>query len=321
MEHRLSGVLNKILTYNDDNLPKITTERETPALIEDLSADNYHADRSRMSSSAIKKLLHSPRHFLTFWSGLDEDEDKDHFRIGRAAHMFLLEPQKFKELYVIEPVHSGLTKQGKSTTNPNAIEVQQAKAEWRSKQRPDAIIVSDDELNNLIGMIESVLEHPVASGMLKHGKPECTLKWTDAETGIMCKARPDYIVDDQQGNLHLIDFKTTRDIRPGIFAADARRMNYGVQLAFYHDGLIAALGRQPSTITLIAVEKEAPFECSVYPMADSWFEKGQEAYRHALRTYKKCRDTGRWPAFSNNAQVLEMPNSANFDTLPEFNFT
>ncbi len=322
MEHGLSGVLSRILSHDEDRLPRISKEIEQPRIIEDLSAELYHADRTRMSSTGIRKMIHSPRKFLTFWSDLDseDEEEKDHFRIGRAAHLLLLEPQKFKELYVIEPVHTGMTKAGKPTTSSNSIEVQEAKAKWRASQSPGAVIVTQEELDNLVGMMEAVLEHPVASGMLKEGKPECTLQWTDEETGVMCKGRPDYIVNDKENNLHLIDFKTARDIRPGIFADDAYRLRYYVQLAFYHDGLVRALGRQPQSITIIAVEKKAPFEAVVYPLEDAWFEKGQIAYRHALRLYRKCRDTGKWPAFQQNAQLLSMPRKAEYESLPEFSF-
>ena len=321
MEHRLSGVLSRILSHSEERLPRVSTEQEQPKLIEDLQAELYHADRTRMSSSGVRKMLHSPRHFLTFWSGLDdEDEDKDHFRIGRAAHLMLLEQNKFRELYVIEPVHSGFTKSGQPTTSANAESVQMAKKLWHAQQKPGAVIVTMDELDDLVGMIEAVLEHPVAAGMLRSGKPECTLHWTDEETGIMCKARPDYISHDDNGNLHLIDFKTTRDIRPGIFSSSAHRLEYGVQLAFYHDGLVRALGKQPSTITIISVEKKAPYEAVVYPLEDRWFEHGQERYKHALRLYKKCIETGKWPRYQQNAQLLQMPSAANYDTLPEFSF-
>lgn len=310
MEHRLAGVLGRILSQGDDKLPKIQQEKSEPKVYWDMAPEVYHADKRRMSSSAIRKILRSPRHFLTSWTDLDEEEDKDHFRIGRAAHSMVLEPQRFKELYVVMPDFGPM----QSSKNRAARDA------WKAEQNPEAIIVTEKELDHLVGMVEAVMEHPVASGMLKNGRPECTLHWQDEETGILCKSRPDYIVNDKDDNLHLIDFKTSRDIRPGIFARDAYRMQYGVQLAFYHDGLVRALGRQPQSMTIICVEKEPPYEAAVYPLEDRWFEKGQEAYRHALRLYKKCRDTGHWPAFQINAQLLSMPREADFDQLPEFEF-
>lgn len=321
MEHRFTGVLSKLLSQSTDKLPAInsTGDIEKPQFHEDMSAEVYHAMLNRIGSSGIKKLLHSPRHFLTYWSGLDDEEEKDHFRIGRASHLMLLEPKKFLESYVIEPIHQGVTKDGKPTTSANAESVKAAKALWRAQQKPDAVIVSEEELTMLTGMIEAVLEHPVAAGMLKNGKPECSITWTDPDTGVMCKARPDYLAYDGD-NLHLIDFKTTRDIRAGLFANDAYRMKYNTQLAFYHDGIVQALGKQPTSITIIAVEKKPPFEAAVYPLEDKWFEKGQEEYRHALRLYKKCRETGKFPAYQNTAQLLSMPIAANFDSLPEFNW-
>lgn len=311
MEHRLSGVLNKILTFDKEKLPKITDVIESPSFIEDMSPEQYHADRTRMSSSAIRKLLHSPRHFLTWWHGLeDEDDEPDHFRIGRAAHMFLLEPSKFREAYIIQP-DFGAMQSPKNRASRDA---------WRKGLPAGSVVVTDDELYILVGIIEAVLEHPIASKMLENGKPECTIHWTDRDTGVMCKARPDYVVNDPDGNLHLIDFKTTKDIRPGLFSMDVLKHGYNVQLAFYHDGLTEALMRQPSTISIIPTEKKEPYETAVYPLSDRFFEEGQLDYKHALALYKKCMTVGKWPAFSNAAVVLEPPSAINFKVRPEFNW-
>lgn len=310
MEHRLTGVLGRILSQSDDKLPKIENEKSEAKVYWDMPPEIYHAEKRRMSSSGVRKMLHSPRHFLTYWTDNEEEEEKDHFRIGRAAHMMLLEPQKFRELYIVQPDFGAM----QSSKN------RAARDEWKQQQDPQAVIVTEDELNHLVGMMESVMEHPTASNMLKNGRPECSLHWRDEETGVLCRGRPDYLVNDKDDNIHLIDFKTSRDIRPGIFARDAHRLNYGVQLAFYHDGIVQALGRQPASITIIAVEKEPPYEAVCYPLEDKWFEKGQEAYRHALSLYKKCRDTGKWPAYQSNAQLLSMPREADFDVLPEFQF-
>jgi len=320
LEHHLRGVLSKLLAHDEKRLPIITADKTQIEIIEDLPAEDYHADKTRMSSTAIRNILRSPRHFLLNWQGLeDEGEEKDHFRIGRAAHLFLLEPHKFKAQYVVEPVHQGFTKDGKPTTSANALSVKEAKEHWLSQQKPDALIVSQQELDELVGMIEAVLEHPQAAGLLSNGVAETTIRWTDEETGVMCKARPDYLsrIGDE---LHLIDFKTTRDIRAGIFANDGLKMGYGTQLAFYHDGVVKALGRQPTSITIIAVEKKPPHEAVVYLLNDDWFEYGQRFYKHALKIYKKCRDTGKFPAFQNGSQMLSMPSRAQQDQVPEFDF-
>lgn len=320
MEHHLNGILSKLLAHDEHRLPVITNEKNQTEYIENLPAEDYHADKTRMSSTAIRNILRSPRHFLLNWQGLQNDEEeKDHFRIGRAAHLFLLEPQKFKEQYVVEPVHHGFTKDGKPTTSPNAESVKEIKAYWHRQQKEGALIVSQQELDELVGMIEAVLEHPQAAGLLANGVAESTVRWVDEETGVMCKARPDYI-SKVDNDIHLIDFKTTRDIRAGIFAGDGRKMGYGIQLAFYYDGVVRALGRQPTTITIIAVEKKPPHEAVVYLLNDDWFEYGQKFYKHALKIYKKCRDTGKFPAYQQGSQMLSMPHEAQYDAVPQFDF-
>ncbi len=322
MEHRLTGTLSKLLAagQNHGQLPSISSGSDRPLFLTDLSHELYHADKTRMSSTAVRKLLRSPRNFLNSWFDIEKDidDDEDHFRIGRAAHMMLLEPDLFRKRHVVMPLFEGLTKEGKMSAQSK--DAKDKRAAWIAQQEFGSLIVTQPELDMLIGMIEAVLEHPVANGMLSKGKPECSVHWTDPATGVMCKARPDFILEEANGDIHLVDFKTTRDIRPGIFAYDIERYGYHTQLAFYHDGIVAALGKQPQSITLVVVEKNAPYEAAVYPLHDDWFEEGQRQYRHALQLYKKCREQNKWPAFQSNAQMLNMPNRHKDNSLPEFGF-
>lgn len=320
---QLTGALSRLLAFDKDKLPQLDLEvAEKPEIIKDLPAEQYFADRTRINSSAIKKILRSPRHFLTDWfGGVDEDEEEpDHFRIGRAAHLMLLEPQIFRELHVVEPEFIGLTKDGKPTKNPNALDVKMQREQWRAKQKPGAIILTQEELDHLVGMIEAVLEHPIANSMLKTGVAECTIHWTDRDTGVKCKGRPDFLTFEDGGEFHLLNFKTARNIQPGVFADDALRLQYHLSEAFYADGLLEVYGRLPSTMTLFPVEKSPPYEAAVYPLEDAWFEQGRAMYKHGLQIYRRCRDTGRWPAYQQNAQMLSMPNRAKYMMLPEFDF-
>lgn len=321
MEHRLSGVLTKLLRPDLAKLPRLAVaEEDFRSWIGEMPPEMYHGDRERMSSSAIRKILHSPRHFLAWWTGLEQepDEEPDHFRFGRAAHMMLLEPERFRQLHLVEPKFTGLTKDGKESEQSK--EAKEKRKAWRESIEREALIITEPEMESLIGMIESVLEHKIACNLLSKGEPEMTVHWTDEETKITCKGRPDYLVTDETGGLHIIDFKTTRDIRSGIFASEIRRHKYYVQLAFYHDGIMKVYGKQPQSLTIVAVEKSAPYECAVHILDDKWFERGQEEYRHALRIYQRCVAENKWPAYQQNATMLSAPGYLDYDQLPEFDF-
>jgi hypothetical protein len=317
----LSGVLSKILSYNRDQMPQFDNEFLNKAeIIKGNPADSYFSDKTRMNSTSLKNILRSPRYFLSQWKEISDDKEADHFRIGRAAHLMLLEPDIFRRLHVVEPEFIGVTKDGKPTKNPNALDVKKQKEEWLAKQSPDAIILKQEELDQLVGMIESVLDHPVANAMLKNGVAEATIKWTDRDTGIMCKGRPDFITFEPNGDYHLIDFKTSRNIQRGSFTKDIISMQYHLSMAFYADGLMEVYGRLPSSISLFPVEKTSPHEAAVFIFEDEWYEIGKQMYKAGLNLYKKCIDEGKWPRFQHNAQTIAMPQWAQDYIEPEYNF-
>jgi len=322
LEHRLFGTLNKLIRPDLAKLPKIIEGLLPDPWMGEMPAEQYHADKERMSSSAVRKLLHSPRQFLASWTDMeveDEEKEPDYFRFGRAAHAMLLEPEVFRRLHVVEPVFTGMTKDGRESTQSK--EAKDKKKKWYEDVDPAAMIVTEKEMQSLLGMVESILEHKIACNLLQNGQPEMTIHWVDKETGISCKARPDYLAKDKSGGIHVIDFKTTRDIREGIFSDAIKRHKYFVQLAFYYDAVAAAIGREPESITIIAVEKTLPYECAVYPLEDSWLARGRIEYRHALNLYKKCMTENKWPAFQSTATMLNAPAYLQNETLPEFDFT
>lgn len=309
LEHQTlsSPIFRKLVQPDREIIPHLDEVliEETKHIL-DMPAEQYHGIRQRMSSSGIKKYMRTPRHFLNSWQGLEEEEDKDCFRIGRAAHMMLLETQKFREQHIVEPEFTGFTQDGRvSKTSKEAKEKREA---WKKAQNKDALILTQAELDNMIGMIESVLENKVAANLLGKGIPESTFIWTDEETKVMCKARPDYIAQEEDGSIHLIDFKTAADVTTNIFANQAAKLNYHVSMAFYHDAVVKFFKRQPESITLIVVEKTPPFESVVYPMEDPWFEHGQAVYKSCLRGYRKNFLTNTWPQFRQGAVMLPMPH-------------
>lgn len=232
----------------------------------------------------------------------------------------LLEPDKFRQLHVVEPEFIGVTKDGKPTKNPNAIDVKNQREEWRSKQSPQALILTEEEVGNLVGMIESVLEHPIANSMLKKGVAESVIKWTDRDTGVMCKGKPDYLTFEDNKDFHLIDFKTSRNIQSGVFMRDIVNLQYHLSMAFYADGLLEVYGRLPSTLTIFPVEKTPPYEAAVFVLDDDWYDIGRRMYKDGLELYKKCIDSGKWPAFSSKAEAMSMPQWAQDYSAPEFKF-
>ncbi len=291
---------------------------EPASILRDVKPEDYHGDKQRISSTAVRQMYASPKGFLHKWLNTVEEDDADHFRIGRAAHMMLLEPDKFRKLNIVMPEFTGLTQDGK--VSAQSKEAKNKRDKWISEQAFGALIVSAAEMDMLVGMIEAVLEHDTARGMLSKGVAECSILWVDQDTGVACRARPDFIVTEDNGDVQLVDFKTARSVAPGLFAYAIADHGYHVQMAFYHDAYMAATGKQPQSISFITVEKEAPYEVAVHVMDDDMYAEGQRQYKHALKLYKKCRETNKWPGIQQNAQMISLPSKYLNNPLPDFGF-
>ncbi|MBW2645067.1 MAG: PD-(D/E)XK nuclease-like domain-containing protein, partial [Deltaproteobacteria bacterium] len=121
------------------------------------------------------------------------------FAFGRAFHVYVLEPDTFEKAVAISPEINRRTNQGKE--------------DYRMfvEQNKDKTVITADEFNTIKGMKEKILLHPLASKLIEGGLSEQTVIWTDEETGLPCKARPDKIptVDGV-----VVDLKKTRDASP-----------------------------------------------------------------------------------------------------------
>ena len=78
------------------------------------------------------------------------------------------------------------------------------KAEWDAfvELAGDATVLSRDEMRRLALMRDSVWAHPMAARVLNaEGYVQASYYWTDAETGVRCKIRPDKLVPVSVGGV------------------------------------------------------------------------------------------------------------------------
>lgn len=315
MEH---GQTFKWFKPNAAKLPVLNAP-EPDELIYELPFEKYLAMSGCISSSGLRKIIKSPRHYIAEVMGFtddDEDDEKDYLRFGRAAHMMVLEPAKFRQLYMVEPEFVGLTKDGRESTQ--SAEARKKKKEWWENRPADSVIVTQKEMDILSYMVDALMAHEQASNLLRNGKPEVTGIWTHRETGVRCRIRPDYLTWDGQGNLYVSDLKTTKDLSPGLFSNDAARMGYHIQLAFYADGVTQITGKQVESVALIAMEKKPPFDVAVYWLDDDDLAKGRQWYEFALRLYKRCLEKNEWPGRQGSGQMLKLPVWTDYEQFPQF---
>jgi hypothetical protein len=245
--------------------------------------------------STIKEFGHSAAHYLHRLQV--ERKDNATLMRGRAAHITTLEPEKFEAGYAI---WTGARRQGKAWDEFEA----QAEADGRS-------VLKTDEAQRALDIASAVRSDPVATKYLAKGRAEQTILWTDAETGIACKARIDFASESMHA---LCDLKTGRDASPDGFGRAVWRFQYHVQAAFYVDGWAASHGGEVLPFVFIAVESEAPFVVQCYRVPEHVIEMGRETYRGWLQALKQHRESGSWPGYSEGTELeLVLPRWAGFD--------
>ncbi|TXF11147.1 PD-(D/E)XK nuclease-like domain-containing protein [Pelomicrobium methylotrophicum] len=265
-----------------------------------MPADQYHANQA-VGHSGLVRIMRSPAHYREYVT--NPPEPTPAMQLGTAFHVALLEPDRLGETFVVAPKFDRRTKEGR-----------QAAEAWEAEHAGKTALTAE-QMNAIEQMVASVKQHAGAAGLLANGMAEMSGFWSDPETGIECKCRPDWLAMAGETVTGIVDVKTCVDASADGFARAIATLGYDLQAAFYQDGLKAMTGRT-IPFYFIAVEKEAPYAVAAYEASDEVIEVGRAKYRGALQLLKWCRENGRWPAYQPNGEIetINLPRwAANFD--------
>lgn len=194
-----------------------------------LPAEIYHATTG-IGSSALRAACQSMAHY---WSYLhtERHESKD-MLLGTMTHLFVFEPERVNALVVVQPEHL-------TPGNNNA---------WKAwKESQTRTIITRAEWQYASAMADSVFTS--MGDFFTGGYPELSVWMKDEQTGLILKARADYVLGDA-----LIDLKTTRATRASQFSHICKK-EYAIQDALY----IKVTGL--ADMVFAGVSKEAPYQC------------------------------------------------------------
>lgn len=169
-------------------------------------------------------------------------------------------------------------------------------------------IVRRKELDASRAMRDAVMRHPEARRLLSRGEGEVSMQWTDADTGLPCKGRLDWLTSDGQ----IVEVKTTRAIHPRAFASACARLMYHAQIAFYDVGLHACAPSSARQLpALIAVENLPPHDVAVYRVGFDALEAGARKVAEWMRVLAACEADRRWPGVGGDGTLdLRLPDWA-----------
>lgn len=267
---------------------------------------------------------------------------KDYFDMGTYLHMCLLEPTKFSRV-LVEPKYGLNSTNGVNALvefwENRIIELGfcEVKEEQVSAQDGlNAAHLAVDEMKLDINKIDgkkayyNILkkisgleavkeEHALiidivrrnyeryGDGMimdlLKHSKREISMYYTDPETGLKVRIRPDAIqFAENIGCNAIISVKSTRAESLGHYYYQSAKLCYEHGEGMYQDVATGVTGRDFNCTINIIFQTVPPFGVAVLVWNAEDIEIGKYKYRQALRTAKECEDKRLYPGYDAYAE-------------------
>lgn len=266
-------------------------------LVRDMPAERYHATHA-MSAGGLKRMKRSPAHFYGLQLDPNRPEPGDPtpaMKNGTLVHTALFEPDQVAARYVVKPEGMNFsTKDGKA---------------WRDAQTLE--IVEDLQMRTALAQAAAVRAVPDLAALLADGYGEASAFWIDAETGELCKCRPDWTSPAGDGVI-LVDGKTCQDASPDGFGRAIWNMDYHLQAAWYSDGFEAATGLRVHGFVFAAVESAWPHVAAPYMLGDDVLEAARRENRRLLNRYAECKRSGVWPGYAPAISLINLPKWATF---------
>ncbi|MBD0743503.1 PD-(D/E)XK nuclease-like domain-containing protein [Streptomyces sp. CBMA152] len=263
----------------------------------DLSNEEYHADRTSLSSSGARKLLPPSCPAKFRWEQDNPQPTSKTFDHGNAAHKTVL--GNGPDLEVVPGPRWDTGK---------------AKAHIAEIRERGGIPLKDHEMQMVKDMAAAIRRHPLAAALLDpaYGAPEQSGFWIDEATGIRRRVRFDWLPSVQSGRLIIPDYKTTTDASNDAMRKDIEKYGYNCQADWYETGARAlGLGDQNAELLLIAQEKKAPYLVNVIGIELGSRIIAGAKNRHAIETFAECTRTGRWPGYADEEpNYLPLPGWA-----------
>lgn len=265
-----------------DELISLHEQEKLEGAYEDIPIEVYHHPLCPgFSKSDLDVASRSYDHLVAYKAARiaqykdPEAEEKRALVIGSAFHDALFTPERYSELYAVEP------------TKPEEINRRTKEGKIQFKEWEESVLIpfqktkvglSIEELEMLKRMRQVADDHQTFQSILSFAKKELTIFFRDPKTGILLKVRPDALNEIVE---ICLDAKTTEDARPVAFRKTIANYNYDKQAAMQVDGVRAVFGKTFDFV-FSAHEKEEPFGIGLYRVDDAVIEVGRALYRRDL---------------------------------------
>lgn len=270
--------------------PSLIDSRLAPLIRAGVAREDYCA----LDALNISRLKWMARSALHYQYRLSHPKETAPLTLGDAAHCAVLEPERFAASYAVwrRRVDSG-----------NLAPRRGQHWDTFLCENADCDILTEDEESEALEIQAAVRSSPAAMKYLASGDPEVAMLWRLGDR--ICKGRVDWVTHLERA--HIVGLKTARDCREYPFAKQAATLGYHLQWAFYHDGYVAIMGKEPRLIEIVVETGDGPHDVVVYEIPNEVIVQGREEYQELLKRLDECERADHWPGTAETELLLTFP--------------
>lgn len=279
-----------------------------PGVYDGIPEAVYHRDPvpgGSLSSSGARKLLAPSCPALFRYEQTHPQPHKKAFDLGRAAHELVLGVGSGVEVVEVSDFKTKAAREARDAVY----------AEGKTPLLPK-------EYQQVQDMAEAVKAHPIAGHVFKPGtgKAEQSMFWKDPASGVVCRARLDWLPTPTKGKrLIVADLKSARSVAPADLQKSIHEYGLHQQDDFYRRACRELkIGDRDTSFVFVFVAKTPPYLVTVVELDHEARRIGKERNDRALKVYARCMETGVWPGFSEDIEVLSLPAYAERQHDEEF---
>lgn len=252
----------------------------------ELDNETYHAHPA-LSSSGARKLLPPSCPAIYRYERDHLPAPKKEYELGHAAHTLALGAGP--ELVLVDR---------------ERWDTKEVKAEVAAIRAAGNVPLKRAEYEQVHAMAEALQEHPRFGELFGDGGvAEPSLFWTDAASGVQCRARPDWLTPQR-----IVDYKTTSDASLHHVTSSVASYGYYIQAPWYLAGAVELdLVAPDAEFVFVFQSKTPPYLVSLVDIDEPGMRVGEARMRWALEIFRDCSEADSWPGYSQDIETISLP--------------
>lgn len=275
-------------------------------IFKNIDIEVYHEDVEYISSSSIKEASKSLKHFE--WYFKKERERKSYFDFGNAFELALMDIFNKTSDFDDKVLLFDESKRPEPTKTFACLANKQWKDDMFDTQQYVINTSGKESFDSIKQMLESAWQDSTIQKILKETDYQTSIFWTDKQTGIKLKTRPDVC---RANSRTLVDIKTMADASPGKFAKDSANLEYPLQAVIQMRGAVeSGMYDRVDNYYWVCFEKEPPYNAQIYRFPKAEWAFFQNKLDYILNKIALARAQGKYIGYTdradNNLGILEL---------------